>query len=170
MENDANFWTFFPPVVSGIVVALVVMLLNAKAGYDKRNKRRLAYLNIVKLQLENNKKTIDELKKDLDDSNILPDFDVSIIHNFLSSEYIKIDEDKDFMDKLQVHLDNLAKYKIAVQQLLLYNADFTSHGVENATKLKVSLSKSLQEFKDDLDGCIVKIKELITVEETRSQI
>ena len=129
--------------------------------YLQHDKRRQAYIKTVKHQLENNKKTIDVLKKDLVDNYILPDFDLSIFHNFLASDYMDIEKDKEFIDKLQVHLENLGKYKFVLQQVLLFNADFTYVGIEKAKGVKSSLVGVLSEFKKDVGNCITEIDKLI---------
>lgn len=157
METDP--WIF--AIGSGIAVALATMLLDALRRRGQHDKRRKAYLKAVKHQLENNTKALNELRIDLEGNYMLPDFDVSIIRNFLASDYMDIEKDKEFLEKLQVHLDNIGKYKISVQQLLLYNADFTSVGVEGAKVLKTSLTGLLTNFKKAIDNCITEIDKLI---------
>ena len=147
-------------VGSGIIVALFAQLFVALAKSGQIKKRRKTYLNTVKHQLENNKKTMSTLEKDLAGDFILPDFDVSIFHYFIVSDYMDIEKDKKFIDALQIHLDNIGKYKIALQQVILYNADFTNVGVAKAVGVKTSLAEALNGFKKELDDCIAEIKKL----------
>ena len=149
---------------SGIVVALFAQLFVALSIQGRNKKRRKAYLNVVKHQLENNRKTMDELKNDLAGSFILPDFDVSIFHNFLVSDYMDIKKDKKFIDTLQIHLDNIGKYKIALQQIILYNAHLSPAATTTAESVKTSLTEALGKYKKQIEDCITEIKNVISKE------
>jgi len=104
---------------------------------------------------------LDELINPLQAITILPDFDVSVIHNFLASDYMDIEKDEIFLNKLQGHLGNIGKYKITVQQILLYKANSTTESDGRAAMLNGRLGEFVVVCKKDSQSCISEIEKLI---------
>ena len=148
-------------IAAGITVALVAALIQVWIYNYRQENRRQANLKAVKHQLENNKKTLEGIENDLGKNRILSDIDPSIFHNFLTGGHIDMEKDRMFVEKLQEHLDNIGKYRLALQRLNLYYADFTTVGTKKATDLEESIKGVISEFKDLVNDCITEVTILI---------
>ena len=148
-------------ILSGVVVALVTMGIALAIQKWKQSTRRQTYLVALRNQLQENKKTFERIENELLKSRILSYIDLSLYHNFLASEYMDIEKDKQFIGKLQNHLDNVAKYKLVLQRLNLYMADFTNVGSNKVIALEGNVKDIIPEFKTDIDSCLKELRNLI---------
>jgi len=72
-----------------------------------------------------------------------------------------MEKDRIFVEKLQEHLDNIGKYRLVLQRLNLYYADFTTVGPKKATELEDNFKDVISEFKDLVNDCVTEVTKLI---------
>lgn len=151
-------------ILVGVVVALVSVWVSSETYKSRMKKRRKAYLNTINNQLERNKTFLSDMKDAIESSPYLhmSELDPTPYHNFLASEIVELENDKELIESLHRFLDNVSKYNYEIAWFERMIPRIEKDGYPEVTAdEKHFLTEIIDECIKNIDNGMDEIKRLI---------
>ena len=145
------------PILVAVVSSLIGLFLSLCYNKWKSFNDRIAALNILKHQLENQKNQLDVLQSNLSKNYVLGGLDSFYIKLFINGSYVDISKDESLLRLLYEHLDNIELIKNALHRINLFSAGFTDVQIANKQELENNLKIAIADCKATVRKCLSEI-------------